>query len=71
MVGTINLAPGSERTDYLLPLSQRTLDQVSLSAETVGEDLCVSSIDVGTFSLLLRRTSGAIREGVVSRIPLS
>ena len=50
VVGAIDLAPGSGPTSYLLPLSQRALDQVRLSTETVGQDLCVSSIDVGTFS---------------------
>jgi hypothetical protein len=49
-VGTIDLATASQTNDYLLPLSQRTFDQVELSAATAGQDLCVSSIDVGTFS---------------------
>ncbi len=49
-VGTIDMASTSKTTDYLLPLSQRTLDEVELSAQTAGQDVCVSSIDVGTFS---------------------
>jgi hypothetical protein len=49
-VGTIDVGSPNKTTDYLLPLSQRTFDQVELSAVTAGEDLCVSSIDVGTFS---------------------
>lgn len=49
-VGSIDLAAGTESNDYLLPLSQRTFGQVQLTTETAGEDLCVSSIDVGSFS---------------------
>ncbi len=49
-VGIVGLATASKTNDYLLPLSQRTLDQVVLSAGTAAEDLCVSSIDVGSFS---------------------
>jgi len=51
-VGTIDLASTGGTRNYLLPLSPRSMDQVELSAETSGEDLCVSSIDVGTFSPL-------------------
>jgi hypothetical protein len=49
-VGGIGLAPASKTIDYLVPLSQRILDEVDLAAETAGEDLCVTSIDVGAFS---------------------
>ncbi len=49
-VGTIILATTSKIDDYLLPLSARTFDQVQLSVETAGQELCVSSIDVATFS---------------------
>ena len=49
-VGTIDLSTTSKTRDYLLPLSQRSLDHVELSVETPGENICVSSIDVGTFS---------------------
>ena len=49
-VGTIDLSTTSQSRDYLLPLSQRSVDHVELSAETAGENICVSSIDVGTFS---------------------
>ena len=50
LVGTIDLAAGSRTDDYLLPLSQRSFGQVELSAAMAGDVLCVSSIDVGTFS---------------------
>ena len=49
-IGTIDLATNGGNRDYLLPVSQQSVDGVALTAETVGQDLCVSSIDVGTFS---------------------
>ena len=48
LVGTIDLAAGRRTDDYLLPLSQRSFDGVELSGVMAGDDLCVSSIDVGT-----------------------
>lgn len=49
-VGTIYSAAATKSTDYLLPLSRRTFDQVQLSAASVKGNLCVSTVDVGTFS---------------------
>ena len=49
-VGTITLPAAMRMTsDYVLPLSARTLDQVQLSVATPTADVCVSSVDVGNF----------------------
>jgi hypothetical protein len=48
-VGSISFTSANSPHDYLLPLSKRTLDEVELSGGTAGENLCVSSIDVGSF----------------------
>jgi hypothetical protein len=48
--GTLDLKSSGDIQNYLLPLSPRSLDQVELSAATAGTDVCVSSVDVGTFS---------------------
>lgn len=49
-VGTINPAATRHGQDYILPLSLRTFDAIELSAATVGQHICFSSVDTGTFS---------------------
>jgi hypothetical protein len=48
-VGTINPPAAMRNSDYVLPLSARTMDQVQLSVATPTAKVCVSSVDVGDF----------------------
>jgi hypothetical protein len=50
LLGSIDLAASSKPNFYLLPLSPQTLDQVEISALAIGENMCISSVDVGRFS---------------------
>ena len=48
--GAINMTAGAASGDYLLPLSQRRLDGLQIIDGTAGQSLCITSVDVGSFS---------------------
>ena len=48
--GSIDVTAGARPDDYLLPLSQRRLDGLQIIDGTAGQSICISSVDVGTFS---------------------
>ncbi len=50
LLGSIDLVASRKPILYLLPSPPQTLDQVDISPVAIGENMCVSSVDVGRFS---------------------